>query len=609
MFFLFKTIFKSSATEIENKRKKDIFLTAFSRDIVLEPVICLETDMASIITASASIAYICEATGNDDAGKGTMDAPYKSLVQALQSAESNATFLTRVSATDEFKSPSDTQLKKARKRVDELERKLKKQKEKEAKDKEDEEKRKAQEEAKLEAAKSIVLVNLDAPFQEIKIKDTGKHHHKRVMVQGWVHRQRTQGKDMRFLVLRDGTGYLQCILTDKLCHTYAALTLTLESTVQLYGTLQPVPEGKSAPGGVELHADYWQLIHRAPSGEDAMGNKWNEESEPHVLLDQRHLVMRGEQIAAVLKCRASLLRAFREHFHSRGYTEVTPPHLVQTQVEGGSTLFPLQYYDEMAYLTQSSQLYLETCLPALGDVYCLAESFRAEKSHTRRHLSEYTHLEAEMAFINFDDLLNRIEDLVCDAVQRVLQDPIAGPLVYQLNPKFEAPARPFLRMTYEDAIKWLNNNHVLTEDEENPGTQREFRFGDDIPESPERHMTDTIGRPILLCKFPAEIKSFYMKRCADDKRVTESVDVLMPNVGEIVGGSMRISNLEELMAGYAREGIDSSPYYWFTDQRKYGSCEHGGYGLGVERFLAWMLDRYTVRECCLYPRFPGRCKP
>ncbi|KAL1917584.1 uncharacterized protein VTP21DRAFT_3977 [Calcarisporiella thermophila] len=550
-------------------------------------------------------AFVDETSGNDENGNGTEELPYLTTVKALEKHGDTVRIQVRKSAEENYKDISGAALKKAKKLLDAQLRKQKRLEEQRALDAE-KAKAQAEEEARrLEEAKSIILEQ-DASLPEakkIKIRESIKNRKLRVKISGWVHRLRTQGKDMKFIVLRDGSGYIQCVMTGKLCHTYDAITLSLESTITVYGVINELPEGKKAPDNHELVVDYWECIHKAPGGDEAIGNKLNEESDPNVLFNQRHLVIRGEQASAVLRVRSEVLKTMREFFDNRGFHEVTPPCMVQTQVEGGSTLFEFDYYGQKAYLTQSSQLYLETCLPSLGDVYCMAESYRAEKSHTRRHLSEYTHVEAEMAFIDFNDLLNLIEDMIVFTVKSALENPKIAEIVRMLNPQLEVPKQPFLRMDYADAIKYLRENNITKED----GTF--YEFGEDIPEAPERQMTDKIGRPIMLCRFPSEIKAFYMKRCPEDNRLTESVDVLLPGVGEIVGGSMRISDLDELLAAYKKEGIDASPYYWYTDQRKYGTTEHGGFGLGLERFLAYMLNRYTIRECSLYPRFTGRCTP
>ncbi|CAK1541501.1 unnamed protein product [Leptosia nina] len=554
--------------------------------------------MPDLDKLSLDAIYTSEKNGNDETGNGSEDKPFKTILQAMRCAGKEPFPTIYVDSKEESKK-YDVAAKSQLKKIQKIwVRENYKAADKAKAEEEGNEKR----QQNLEEAKKIVIKQ-DPNLPEavsVKIYQTQDHRGKRVKVSGWVHRLRRQGKSLAFLTLRDGTGYLQCVLHNLLCQTYDALVLSTESSVTVYGSLEVVPEGKSAPGGHELMVDYWDLVGLAPpGGADAI---LNEEAHPDVQLDNRHIMIRGENTSKVLRARAAVTRAFREHFHARGYTEVTPPTLVQTQCEGGSTLFKFSYFGEQAYLTQSSQLYLETCLATLGDVYCIAQSYRAEQSRTRRHLAEYSHVEAEFSFITFEQLLDRIEDLVVDVVDRVLASP-EGQLVYELNPDFKKPTRPFKRMAYTDALEYLKENNITKDD----GSF--YEFGDDIPEMPERKMTDAIGEPILLCKFPAEIKSFYMPRCEDDKRLTESVDVLMPGVGEIVGGSMRIWDFEELMEGYKREGIDPSPYYWYTDQRRFGSVPHGGYGLGLERFLCWLLARHHIRDVCLYPRFLERCTP
>lgn len=542
--------------------------------------------------------YVSDKEGDDATGDGTKEKPFKTVLKAMLTVGKEpfpVFYVDSQKENERWDVISKTQLKNVKKLWT---REHMKNEAKEKKQAEDNQRR----EKNLEEAKRIVVQN-DPTLPEAvaaKIRDLEAHRGQRVKVFGWVHRMRRQGKTLMFIVLRDGTGYLQCLLSDKLCQCYNGLVLSTESTVAVYGTLNLVPEGKQAPGGHELTCDYWELIGLAPAG--GADNLINEESDVDVQLNNRHMMLRGENMSKIFKVRSAVIHCFRSHFFDRGYYEVTPPTLVQTQVEGGSTLFKLDYFGEEAFLTQSSQLYLETCIPALGDTFCIAQSYRAEQSRTRRHLAEYTHIEAECPFMTFEDLLDRLEDLVCDVVDRVLQSP-AAQLVKELHPGFKPPKRPFKRMNYSEAIAWLKEHDVKKDD----GTF--YEFGEDIPEAPERLMTDAINEPILLCRFPAEIKSFYMQRCAEDRRLTESVDVLMPNVGEIVGGSMRIWDSEELLEGYKREGIDSTPYYWYTDQRKYGTCPHGGYGLGLERFLTWILNRHHIRDVCLYPRFVQRCKP
>ncbi|WVF68635.1 asparagine-tRNA ligase [Kwoniella sp. CBS 6097] len=562
------------------------------------------------------ILYIDEKAGSDSTGTGAELVPFATPLAAYQSLKpsfqddanpsSLATFMVRKQDSverNEWVELSASAKKKLVKTIGGWRKQEAKQAaegERLAKEKaaQDEKERKRREEAK-----SIVLV--DDPTKEAKrtkIFAVPELVGSRVRVQGWVHRFRPQ-KTNYFLIVRDGTAMLQCILTGDCIKTLDALDLVTESTVEVAGTIEKVKEGQTAPGGVELIVDYWKIIGRAPGGADAFDGRLQPDTDASIRADLRHLELRGEIATSVMRVRALLLRAFRERFNARRVTEVTPPCMVQTSVEGGSTLFEFDYYGAKAYLTQSSQLYLETVLPSLGDVYCIQESFRAEKSLTRRHLSEYTHLEAELVFIQFKDLLDHIEGMICEVVDILLADPVSAEIIKTLNPDFVPPQRPFLRLDYRDAIKYLNEHGIVKED----GT--DHVIGDDIAEAAERKMTDQIGRPIMLIHFPKALKSFYMKALESAPDFTESVDVLVPGVGEVVGGSMRIADLEELMAGYKREGIPHEPYYWFTDQRKYGTTEHGGYGLGVERFLAWMLKRYTVRECSLYPRWMGRATP
>ncbi|XP_040608484.1 asparagine--tRNA ligase, cytoplasmic-like [Mesocricetus auratus] len=557
---------------------------------------------SEVIRATAGMVlaelYVSDREGSDATGDGTKEKPFKTGLKALMTVGKEpfpTIYVDSQKENERWDVISKSQMKNIKKMWHREQMKNDSREKKEAEDN-------LRREKNLEEAKKIVIKN-DPSLPEpacVKISALEGYRGQRVKVFGWVHRLRRQGKNLMFLVLRDGTGYLQCVLSDDLCQCYNGVVLSTESSVAVYGTLNLTPKGKQALGGHELSCDFWELVGLAPAG--GADNLINEESDVDVQLNNRHMMIRGENMSKILKARSMITRCFRDHFFDRGYCEVTTPTLVQTQVEGGATLFKLDYFGEEAFLTQSSQLYLETCLPALGDVFCIAQSYRAEQSRTRRHLAEFTHVEAECPFLTFEDLLNRLEDLVCDVVDRVLKSPVAS-IVYDLNPNFKPPKRPFRRMNYSDAIEWLREHDVKKED----GTL--YEFGDDIPEAPERLMTDTINEPILLCRFPVEIKSFYMQKCPEDPRLTESVDVLMPSVGEIVGGSMRSWDSEEILEGYKREGIDPAPCYWYTDQRKYGTCPHGGYGLGLERFLSWILNRYHIRDVCLYPRFVQRCRP
>ncbi|CCW60633.1 unnamed protein product [Phytomonas sp. EM1] len=414
---------------------------------------------------------------------------------------------------------------------------------------------------------------------------------------------------MSFVVLRDGTGFVQCVFDGAVEPFHRETSLAIRGVVRS----EPKAKGDLQPP-IEIQVQEYAIIGRSDGTIETIITA---ESSIDKLLDHRHIVLRGMIGSSVMKVRHEMLRVFREFLWSKGYYEVSPPTIVQSECESGSTVFDLTYYNEKAYLTQSSQLYLETVTSSLGNVFCCLPSYRAEKSKTKRHLSEYTHLEVEYDVCTFEDLLSRLEELITHAFDNIIAR--AGNLVALLNPsqvidpdgdlfdpanyKFR-PKRPFRRLRYSEAIQFCNDNGIL-----NPETGEKFKIGEDITDQPERAMVAKFNEFILMTHFPAAIKSFYMQRDPEDPIMTESVDVLAPGIGEIVGGSMRMWDYDELMKVYEQEKIDPSLYSWYIDQRRYGSVPHGGFGLGIERLLVWLLDLDSVKEGCLYPRYMGRCKP
>ena len=452
----------------------------------------------------------------------------------------------------------------------------------------------------LSEAESIKIVEDTSlpPAKALKIKYI-KSGDDRVRVFGWVHSIRRHGQIM-FITLRDGTGYIQCVLEGKLTQTTAALTINVEATAMIVGK---VHDEARAPGGKELSADYWEMIGNAPNDFDSIVRK---DANPDLLLDNRHLVLRTEKAAMIMQLRDHMTRIIRNHFFDHDCTEVFCPCIVQTQCEGGATLFSFDFYGEPAYLTQSSQLYLETCCPSMGDVFCIEPSFRAEKSKTPRHLCEFTHIEAEYPFIDFNELMSRIEDLVIAIVNGLLESPRFGDFIRKVTPELKPLKKPFKKITHKEALNFCRE-HNIPKDPEN--LDDKWKDDDDIPELAERTLVDKIGEPVFMTKFPAHIKAFYMKKCPEDDTLTESCDLLVPGVGEIVGGSMRLECYEELMAAYLANDLDPKPYYWYVDQRKYGHFPHGGFGLGTERLIRWICSLPHIRDSCLYPRMMKRATP
>jgi asparaginyl-tRNA synthetase len=415
-----------------------------------------------------------------------------------------------------------------------------------------------------------------------------------VTIRGWVYRKR-ELRDKIFLVIRDGSGIIQTVV-DKSNQQVAGVAskLNIESSVVLTGTVRREPR---APGGSEIHVrriDWYYVGEAFPINEDAA------KADSEYLLDVRHLWIRSRRMWAVLKVRHTVFGAIHEFFRSRGYYEVQGPMFVSAAVEGGATLFPVKYFDrEGVYLTQSSQFYLEVMIYALEKVYTIAPSFRAEPSRTRRHLTEFWHAEAEEAWLQFDGLLNLLEDLITHVVDKVLEERQDELKLLNRDVKvLENVKPPFYRVSYDEAIEILQ------------GKGLKIKWGDDIGADEERVLTLQFDKPILLHHFPEQVKAFYHRNDPAKPETTLSVDVLATEgYGEVIGGGERIYDYEELLSKIKRFGLRPEDYDWYLDLRRFGSVPHAGFGLGIDRLVMWICGLDHIRDAVPFPRDIRRIKP
>jgi asparaginyl-tRNA synthetase len=416
-----------------------------------------------------------------------------------------------------------------------------------------------------------------------------------VTLRGWVQHLRSSGK-IRFVVLRDGTGLAQGVLVkgnlpEQDFQQFEALTH--ESSLTLSGRVKAEPR---APGGFELEVTQLAPIHLAP--EYPISPK---EHGVAFLMDRRHLWLRSPRQQAILRIRDEVIRASRDFFHDQGFVLVDTPILTPTACEGTTSLFETNYLDRgKAYLSQSGQLYLEAAAMALGRVYCFGPTFRAEKSKTRRHLTEFWMVEAEAAFYTLDDIMELAEALVRTVVEKVLaqQKPQLLLLERDLAPLQEAAGSPFPRLSYTDALEILRQEG------------KDLTWGDDLGGDEETVLSQKFSRPVLVHRYPKEAKAFYMEPDPEDPRLVLCVDMLAPEgYGEIVGGSQRIHDLDTLLTRIQEHNLPQEPLEWYLDLRRYGSVPHGGFGLGIERLVAWLCGLHHVRETIPFPRLLDRMHP
>jgi asparaginyl-tRNA synthetase len=445
---------------------------------------------------------------------------------------------------------------------------------------------------------------------EIDIANVSKYVSGCVVLNGWIHRIRRQGKKMAFIILRDGTGYIQVGLFGSILTDNNEL-LNQEAYIRVMGK---VKADARAPGGYEVECE--ELTIRGKSAND-WENSAPIDANQQLVFDNRHLYLRGENTGAIFRIRTFLIRTFREFYENHNYTEITPPSMVNNACEGGSTLFKLNYFGEDGYLTQSSQLYLESVVPAFGRVFCIHPSFRAERSRTRRHLSEYTHIEMESHNMSLPKLIDHLKKLFDFIFHKIDENPAIKELVLKLNAKYRPLFEDdFIILPYYKAIELCSELQLqfIDTDAAADDKGRPYQYGDDLTDKVERQICEHLGKPIFITQFPSHMKAFYMEPLETERGIeTNSCDLLFPGVGEVVGGSMRNSDYSDLMEKINKEGIPVENYKWYLDLRKYGAGHTGGYGIGTERILLYILggdaSEYSVKDCCLYPRYMGRMSP
>ncbi|MBU0559933.1 MAG: asparagine--tRNA ligase [Bacteroidetes bacterium] len=429
---------------------------------------------------------------------------------------------------------------------------------------------------------------------KIYISDLGKHVGEEVTLKGWLFNKRSSGK-VKFLILRDGSGYLQCVVfkgnvSEEVFNSCEELTQ--ESSFEVTGKVKEEPR---AVGGFELDAVDVKII--SVCSEYPITPK---EHGIEFLIDNRHLWLRSKKQHAILKIRHRIIKAIRDFFDERGFTLFDPPIITPNACEGTSTLFEFDYFDlGKAYLTQSGQLYAEAGAMAFGKVYTFGPTFRAEKSKTRRHLTEFWMVEPEMAFYDLDDDMDLAEEFLEYIVQTVLtnmKDELAT--LERDTSKLEKVLRPFPRISYDDAVKILHENNI------------EFAWGNDFGATDETTISNQFDRPVMVHRYPSEIKAFYMKRDPLNEKVALAVDVLAPEgYGEIIGGSQREDNLDFLIQRIQEHNLPQSFFEWYLDLRRFGSVPHAGFGLGLERTVSWICGIDHLREAIPFPRMIYRNTP